>query len=114
MAIKIDINQEVTSRLKFEPRADLGMFCVGQLDAVEYDEKHIDEDKSWEFKGLDIPRLAFHFTNVDDPDGIQRFFSHSELPLSAVRLFRKLQKTPILFQCHKRFREREPPCYQYI
>jgi len=92
MAIKININQDVTSRLKFEPRTDLGMFCVGKLESVEFDTKHIDEDKSWEFKGLDIPRLAFHFVNHDDPDGIQRFFSKSELPLSAVKTSGEISK----------------------
>lgn len=82
--IKIDINQDVTSRLKVEPRKDMNNFVIMKLESMEYVEKHIEEDKAWEFKGLDIPRLAFHFVGHDDPDGVARYFSHSELPLSAV------------------------------
>lgn len=85
MAVKINVNQDVTSRLRFEPRKDLGMFCVGKLDSIEFDTKHIAEDKEWEFKGLDVPRLAFHFVNHADPDGIERYFTHSELPIAATK-----------------------------
>ena len=84
--IKLDVNAEVTSRLKFEPSPINKNLCIGQLESVEITESVIDADSEWEYKGLTVPRIAFHFTNfklsVEDPD---RFFTHSELPIARIK-----------------------------
>lgn len=86
MAIIIDVNKDVTQRLKFEPSKAHGMFCIGKLDNVEYSEVEIKAEADWEFKGLTVPRIAFHFVNkkfdTNEPD---RFFSYSELPVAIVK-----------------------------
>jgi len=86
MAIIIDVNKDVTQRLKFEPSKAHGMFCIGRLDNVEFGEVESKPTAEWEFKGLTVPRIAFHFTNkkfdASEPD---RFFSHSELPVPIVK-----------------------------
>ena len=86
MAIKINVNQEVTQRLKFEPLKNYNMLCFGTLESVEYTEPEIDMDSNWEFKGLKVPRLAFHFSNFKmTTDELDRFFTHSELTIAAVK-----------------------------
>lgn len=85
--IKINTSEEVTSRLPFIPYPQFNNFCPAYLTSVEFAEVESKEDAKWEFKGCTIPRLAFHFTeykmNADDKS---RFFSHSELPITVVKV----------------------------
>ena len=84
--IAIDINADVTSRLKFNPEAINNMFCVGKLESIELTDSEVDADSKWEYKGLTIPRLAFHFVNhktiADEPD---RYFTYAELPVARIK-----------------------------
>lgn len=85
--VKIDTKDPVTSRLPFEPFEQYNNFCVGELESIEISESKIDEDSKWEFKGLTVPRIAFHFVQMKlkatEPD---RFFTHSELPIAKVKV----------------------------
>lgn len=86
MAIKIDVTKDVTQRLKFEPSKAHGMYCIGKLESVELSSVEIKADADWEFKGMTIPRLAFHFVNHKiDPNDPDRYFTHSELPIAIVK-----------------------------
>ena len=83
--MKFDVNQSVESRLRFEPNKKYDNFCIGKLDSVEFEMVKIDDDKEWEFKGMEVPRIAFHFVNYREGDEPERFFSHSNLPPARVK-----------------------------
>lgn len=85
MPIKIDKNQEVTSRLGFKPLPQFNNFCLGFLTNVEVTESEISNDSKWEFKGKTVPRLAFHFDawrgSTNDPE---RFYGKSEMLIAGI------------------------------
>jgi hypothetical protein len=85
--IKFNVNEDVTSKLKFKPNPTLNNLCLGTLEnvSVQYsDIEAVDNKgvkKDWEFSGMKIPRLVFEFKNVvadTDVDKAERTFIHSE------------------------------------
>lgn len=62
-----NVNKEVTSKLRFKPEEANGNLCRGYLVGVEVVENEVGktnakgELSTWEFAGLTIPRLIFHF-----------------------------------------------------
>jgi len=84
--IKIDVKADVTSRLGFKPMPEFGNFCPAYLTGVEFTESESKEDAKWDFAGLKIPRLSFHFiqwkANMNDKD---RFYTLAILPISTTK-----------------------------
>ena len=85
--IKIDKSVDVTSRLPFKPFPQFHNMCPGYLTSVEVTTSEVDADSKWEYAGMVVPRISFHFTEhkdkTSDPD---RYFTHSELPISHVKV----------------------------
>lgn len=83
--IKIDVKQEVTSRLSFEPYAAYDNFCLGYLTNVSLQESESAPDAKWDYAGFTVPRLVFEFTQqVDQINTRERVHIHSILPISNV------------------------------
>jgi hypothetical protein len=80
-----NVNKEVTSKLRFSPDEADGNLCRGKLVGVEVVEHEINKVKengelsTWEFAGLTIPTLVFHFEQQKkstlDKD---RYYDHNE------------------------------------
>jgi len=84
--LQIDINQNVTSRLQFEPIEAHNGFCLGFLNNVSIETSPVNEDAKWEFKGYETPRLVFEFIQKKDQYNTkERFHIHSELPISRLK-----------------------------
>jgi len=85
--IKVDKNVDVTARLPFKPFPQFNNMCPAYLTSVEVTTSEIDANSKWEYAGLVVPRISFHFTEykakATDPD---RYFTHSELPISHVKV----------------------------
>lgn len=57
--IKIDINQDVTSRLPLLPFPEYNDLCIAKLQSVESKTTTSKEDANWEYAGMEIPILNF-------------------------------------------------------
>jgi hypothetical protein len=85
--IKINTSEEVTSKLPFIPYSQFNNFCPAYLTGVEFTDVESKEDSKWEFRGCTIPRLAFYFTEYKlSADEKTRYFSHSELPITVIKV----------------------------
>lgn len=80
--VKIDVNQDVTSRLAFEPIAAYNNMCLGFLKDVRVEETESKEDAKWEFSGHTVARLVFEFVQLKDVhNNKDRFFTYGIMPV---------------------------------
>jgi hypothetical protein len=83
MAMKFDVNKEVTAKLRFKPVPELGNLCIGELHAVVFKETEVAKvddkgvERDYEYAGFKVPRLELEFkqskTKPADPD---RYYTH--------------------------------------
>ncbi len=83
--IKFSRKDDATSRLPFKPSEEYNNLCLGHLTGVHLDHSVSDEDKEWEFAGMEIPRIVLEFEQWKDKTDVARFYTYSEIPVTVVR-----------------------------
>lgn len=88
--IKIDLNQEVTQSLPFEPFAEFDDLCLGFLKEVSVTSttaKTKEEGSKWEYAGMEVWQLIFMFQQYRKlADEKERLFFHRELSIATIKV----------------------------